>query len=603
MSMRKDGYLPIRDYALLGDCHGAALVGRDGAVDWFCPRRFDAQPACWALLDAAKGAVFRIAPSEPFESERRYLDGTNILSTTFTTDKARITITDFLPVRSAPNAPEPSVDLEAPGWLVRIVEAHDGPCDLDLLFDPGETAFDPEAGAAPDMRLFQKDAPEAARLKSTISLTDGERRAFVLAPAGPEARRSAEQAETLLEETTEYWRGWSDASCYRGPYGRAVSRSALALKALTYAPTGAIVAAPTTSLPEDLGGERNWDYRYSWLRDSSFILQALGGLGYDAEAGRFCEFLGSSCVRGPKILYGIAQESITEERELDHLDGYAGSRPVRVGNAAIGQAQLDIYGEVADWALAYRALGGPIDEALTGLLENIADHVAEVWDDPDQGIWEMRGAPRHYVHGKAMAWVALDRAIQLLGERESWCRAREDVLQTLRAHGDDGQQGGFRQTLSDGGMDAALLLLPMIDLPVPDDVLDRTVCGVERGLREGDYVMRYRLEDTDDGLQGQEGAFLICSFWLVDALLCMERAEEARALFERLLGHANDVGLYAEEINPDDRSFLGNFPQAFTHLAVINSAINLDLHARHGPQALRGTHADRIERAISDAQS
>ncbi|MDN2565241.1 glycoside hydrolase family 15 protein [Aquibium sp. A9E412] len=604
MPVRKDGYLPLRDYALLGDCHGAALVGRDGAVDWFCPGRFDAQPACWALLDASKGATFRIAPTAPFESERAYLEGTNILCTMFTTSRGRVQVTDFLPVRSAADTREPFVDLEAPGWMVRVVEALEGQCNLDVAFEPGACEFDPEAGARLDMRLFQGGAPSAERVRSELALAEGERHAFVLAPADAEAGAPADQAEALLRSTSEFWRDWSGASRYEGPYRAAVERSALALKALTYAPTGAIVAAPTTSLPEDIGGERNWDYRYSWLRDSAFILQALGGLGYDAEAGRYCEFLGSCCVQtlpDLRILYGIDEESQIEERCLDHLDGYAGSKPVRVGNAAADQAQLDIYGEVADWALAYRALGGPIDETLRAMLEGIADHVAQVWGEADQGIWEMRGEPRHYVHGKAMAWVALDRAIRLLGEREAWGQARQEILEALISHADDGDEGGFRQTFADGGMDAALLLLPLLDLPLSDDALDRTVRGVERTLRKGDYVMRYRLEDTDDGLSGGEGAFLICSFWLVDALLCTGRADEARELFERLLDKANDVGLYAEEIDPDDQAFLGNFPQAFTHLALINSAINLDLYAKGGGGALLGTHADRTARAALSA--
>ncbi|MEX3314907.1 glycoside hydrolase family 15 protein [Sulfitobacter sp. PS-8MA] len=603
MAARTDGYLPLRDYALLGDCHGAALVGVDGSVDWFCSGRFDAQPVCWSLLDAHRGARFCIAPCGAFDSKRAYLPLTNVLSTSFHHAEGVLTVTDFLPVQSADDAAQPSVDLDAPGWLVRVVEARDGDCEIALAYHPGDGVFDPDIEHTPDMRLFQQGGAPVEQLETTLTLKAGERRVFVLAPYEDADQAPAEQGAALLEETTAFWREWSEASRYRGPYREAVARSALALKALTYAPTGAIVAAPTTSLPENIGGERNWDYRYSWLRDSSFVLQALGGLGYDAEAGRYCEYLGSTCVNDLRILYGIASESIIEERELPHLEGYRGSRPVRVGNAASDQLQLDIYGEVADWALAYRALGGPIDDALQAMLEEIADQAMCLWTEPDQGIWEMRGTPRHFVHGKAMAWVALDRAIQLLGPRDEWCAARDDILATLQDHAGDDQGGGLQQTLSDGGMDAALLLLPMIDLPLSDRVLDQTVRGVERALRAGDYVLRYSLENTDDGLQGSEGAFLICSFWLVDALLCMRREQEARDLFARLLAHANDVGLYAEEIDPQDQAFLGNFPQAFTHLALINSAINLELYEKEGPGALRGTHADRVERATSQAQS
>ncbi|WP_420812620.1 glycoside hydrolase family 15 protein [Nitrosococcus wardiae] len=405
----------------------------------------------------------------------------------------------------------------------------------------------------------------------------------------------------MLAVTCAFWQEWCGRCRYRGPYAERVQRSALLLKLLTFAPTGAIIAAPTTSLPEALGGTRNWDYRFSWLRDSTFILHALVALGYSGEARRFCEFLCQCCVRSTlpnlQVLYGIGGETKLTERELIHLNGYRGSQPVRIGNAAYRQRQADIYGELANWALLYHALGQPIDSTLEEIIRGAADYTATHWMDPDQGIWEMRSELRHHVHSKIMSWVALDRAIRLLGPNPHWERARNAVLTTILERGIDPEGTHLIQAFDYRDMDAAFLLVPLLDVPIDRAILVRTVAAIERRLRVGDYVHRYL---APDGLPGTEGAFLICSFWLVDALLALGRAEEARALFERLLAKANDVGLYAEEIDPADEAFLGNFPQGFTHLALINSAIHLQLYAQGGEAALGGTHADRVRRAIGD---
>lgn len=603
-------YRPIRDYALIGDCHGAALIANDGSVDWCCLARFDAKPVLWRILDAAQGGFFHIHPDSDYVVERAYLPQTNVLRTTFRTGQGRIAVTDFMPVGRTPEAAaDDYVTLSAPGWLVRIVEGLEGRCVLRIRYRQALVAFDgassADAGIRPEGRtehvLYVDGGPTTglSNMDNVVELGPGERRAFVLAPASAALSAPADQADRLLTITCAFWEEWCARCCYHGPYEAAVRRSALVLKALSYAPSGAIVAAPTTSLPEEPGGVRNWDYRYSWLRDSSFVLQALAGLGYDGEARRFCEFLQHCCVQtlpGLQILYGIGGETEVAERELTHLGGYDGAHPVRVGNGAYRQKQVDIYGEMADWAALYHALGGPLDGTLQSLIRGAADHIAAHWHEPDQGIWEMRGEPRHHVHGKAMAWVTLDRALHLLGPNPVWEQARTDVLKALVTRGVDPDGHYFVQAFDTRDLDAALLLISLMDMPVDKSILERTLAAVEKGLRKNDYVHRYL---TSDGLPGSEGAFLICSFWLVDALLVVDRAEEARALFERLLDKANDLGLYAEEIDTASGAFLGNFPQAFTHLALVNSAILLQLYETGGIAALAGTHADRAKRATA----
>jgi GH15 family glucan-1,4-alpha-glucosidase len=603
-------YRPIRDYALIGDCHGSALVARDGSIDWCCLGRFDAEPMLWRLLDARKSAIFETCPVDGAAMERVYLPDTNILRTVFTGSSGSCSVTDFMPVGRKPGAAAKDyVSLNAPGWLVRIVEGLEGRSRLRVRYrqamvrfgksGPMDARLDREVPAEHVLYMDKNPTEGVSSMEGLVELGPGERRVFVLAPASDATSAPACQAERLLDITRAFWEEWCARCCYHGPYDKAVRRSALALKALSYAPSGAIIAAPTTSLPEEPGGVRNWDYRYSWLRDSSFVLHALAALGYSGEARRFCEFLSLCCVKtlpGLQILYGIEGETEVAERELDHLDGYDGARPVRVGNGAYRQQQVDIYGELADWALMYHELGEPIDATLEAMIRGVADYVVGHWHEPDQGIWEMRGEPRHHVHGKVMAWVALDRSLRLLGPNPAWDKARAEVLQAILTRGVDPKGGHFVQAFDLHDLDAALLLIPLMDMPVDECVLTRTVAAVEERLRAGDYVHRYL---TSDGLPGAEGAFLICSFWLVDALLMLDRADEARTLFERLVAKANDVGLYAEEVDPTSNAFLGNFPQAFTHLAMVNSAVHLQLYDSGGIEALAGTHADRARRAAA----
>ncbi|MCP4382156.1 MAG: glycoside hydrolase family 15 protein [Hyphomicrobiales bacterium] len=604
-------YAPIRDYAAVGDGHGSALVSRSGSVDWCCLQRFDADPIFCRLLDADRGGFFSIDPALPFTADRSYLDGTNILQTTFSTPVGAASVTDFMPVGRRPRvAAHDYVHLNAPNWLVRIVDGRRGKVDLRIRYRPsidfarrrpalrqGEAHIEADSGAClyHDGITFDVEGDLASAI---VEVGAGERLVLVVTPQQSRQQSPVEAVPRLLEITTAYWQEWIAYCRYEGPYGDAVRRSALALKLLAFAPTGAIAAAPTTSLPEEIGGVRNWDYRYCWLRDATFTLYALAAVGYGGEARKFSAFLPWVCsATHPElqVMYGIGGEAELVEQTLDHLDGYEGSRPVRTGNGAYDQSQIDIFGEVLDWALLYRALAGRFDRREAKMLAALADFVADHWEEPDHGLWEVRGPPQGFVHGKMMSWVALDRAIRLFGSRPSWEKERGRIVDVVKEHGIDPSDGHLLQFYGASGTDAALLLAPMVAFPIEGATLEATVAAVERELRHGDFVYRY---DSDDGLVGEEGAFLICSFWLVDALLQIGKDREANELFERLLDRANDVGLYAEEIDPTTGDFLGNFPQAFTHLALISAAVNLDLYTRRGLSAIVGSHADRARDTI-----
>ncbi|MEO6362164.1 MAG: glycoside hydrolase family 15 protein, partial [Caldimonas sp.] len=393
-----------------------------------------------------------------------------------------------------------------------------------------------------------------------------------------------------------FWEEWIGYCRYRGRFEGAVQRSALALKLLTFAPTGAIVAAPTSSLPELIGGERNWDYRFCWVRDASFALYALAVLGYSGEAKCFHEFLLRAVARSlPDVrpMYGIDGRMKLDEATLEHLEGYRGSAPVRSGNGAYLQRQIDVYGQMLDLSLLYKALGGSLDEQYRRLLAAVAKFIQAHWRDPDQGIWEMRGPPRHHVHGKLMSWVGLDRAAKLLGG--AWQHAADPVADDIRAHALSATSGAIRQAY-DGGTDAAVLLAPMLGFDFPQATLDATIDEVRRTLGRGEFLARYVGED---GLEGEEGAFLVCSSWLIDAELAAGRLDAARDSIERLVACANDVGLFAEEVEPASGAALGNFPQALTHLGLIGNVVNLQLAERRGAAALQGSYADRARQVVT----
>ena len=592
-------YPPIAAYALLSDSHSAALVSLDGSIDWCCFERFDARPVFARILDWSRGGHFQICPKTAYRSRRRYLPGTNIVETRFESDAGVLVLTDCLAVREIGD--REAVDPYR--QLIRLVRCVAGEVpirvDFEPRFDYGLTTpqlrpIDDQLAAVfggADALVVQSDlGVHRAGLSSSggeRTLRAGDRAYAVLTYAKPHQLR-AEPLELAridhrVQATERFWVNWSRRCTYEGLYREQVLRSALVLKGLTNAPTGAIVAAPTTSLPEEIGGARNWDYRYTWLRDAAFILYALTTLGYTDESRAFIRWM-ERTVAGRaedlQVLYGVGGERMLPELELPGLDGYRGSRPVRIGNAAAGQFQLDIYGEVVDTIWLYHRYGGKIGPSGWESLVRLVDYVEQRWTEPDEGIWEVRGEAQHFVYSKVMAWVAVDRAIRLARQLElpcpieRWRRLRTTMRRRIESEGVDPASGAFVQSFGSTAVDASALLIPEVRFVARDDPRVRaTADRIERELSDDGFVYRYR--DTDDGLPGGEGAFLICSFWLVDNLAFTGQYERARELFESLIAHANDVGLLAEQVDPASGEQLGNFPQAFSHMGLINSAIQL----------------------------
>jgi len=594
-------YPPISDYALLSDCHSGALVSKDGSIDWCAFHRFEARPVFARLLDWDKGGYFQIAPAVDYEASRRYVPGTNVLETRFETAAGVVTVCDALVVRVEEGHPDHR--------LVRRVLCESGSVEVRLRFEP---RFD-YALTEPRVELIDDDlaiaygGPDALVLQSELAigasgmsacdavhtLTEGDDLLVALTwclpqELKPEPKRlPRERILGELDGTIGYWQAWSDRCTYEGPYRDNVLRSGLVLKGLTNGPTGAIVAAATTSLPEDLGGERNWDYRYSWLRDSALTVNALFMLGYTDEAHAYMTWLRRTTAGSAKalqIMYGAGGERFLPEIELEHLDGYRGSRPVRVGNGAAAQFQLDVYGEMLDAAWHYRRHGGEIDDVFWEFLSRVGEAVLEQWEQPDSGIWEIRGEPRHFVSSKVMGWVALDRLLRIAkadGRDDDLAPFREAcrVIRTaVDEAGVDPETQAFRQYFGDDGRaDAANLLIPIVGFVDFDDPRARaTVDLVSKELAADGLVRRY-VTDGMDGVGGDEGAFLICSFWLVECLARGSEEKRARELFERLISHCNDLGLLSEEVDPESGDLLGNFPQAFSHLGLIQAAIALDM--------------------------
>lgn len=604
-------YQPIEDYGVIGDMHTAALVGIDGAIDWLCVPHFDSPSVFAAILDDEKGGSFRIAPvDDDVTSKQSYWPDTNVLVTRFFTQESGAELTDFMPV-SPPTPGEPKRRR-----LIRRVTALRGEITLRMDCRPAFSfARDDhevrlvDCGVVFESRDLRLELLTSVPLRvdgdavcAEFTIGEGESATFVLQQAeeGPSCGTHLSDAETeqIFRQTIQYWRGWLSQCAYKGRWREIVHRSALALKLLTFEPTGAIVAAPTCSLPEGIGGVRNWDYRYTWIRDSAFTIYAFMRLGFTQEAARYMDFLSSVCMEAGKqgsmlqILYGIDGRKDLPEETLDHLDGYCGSKPVRVGNAAHDQLQLDIYGELLDAVYLFDKYGSPISYEIWLTVQRLVDWVCENWQREDEGIWEVRGGQRHFVYSKLMCWVAVDRGLRLAekrsfpADRARWQKTRDAIYEEIMEKGWNDALQSFTQAYGDDALDAANLMMPLVFFLSPTDPrLLGTLAATMRpphsgGLLSNGLVYRYHIEHAPDGLDGEEGTFNICTFWLAEALartgrFDLQRLEESRLLFEHMLGFANHLGLYAEETGHRGEA-LGNFPQAFTHLALISAAFNLD---------------------------
>ena len=589
----------IEDYALIGDCHTAALVSRDGSIDWLCFPRFDGAACFAALLGDARHGHWRIAPAgEVRRTSRRYREGTLVLETEYETADGTVALIDCMPPRSR----EPDV--------ARLVVGRKGEVrmrmELIMRMDYGHITpwvrrIDGgiKAVAGPDtliLRTLVKLNNKNLKTEAEFTVKGGERVSFVLMwHPSHEPTPPMIDAEQTIEETEQWWSNWSSRCSYAGPWKQAVVRSLITLKALTYAPTGGIVAAPTTSLPEHLGGVRNWDYRYCWLRDATFTLYALMLGGYIDEACAWREWLLRAVAGTPSqlnIMYGLAGERRLPEMVLDWLPGYEGSAPVRIGNAAYTQFQLDLYGELMDTMYQARRNGLHPDENAWRVERALMDYLESAWKEPDNGIWEVRGPQRHFTHSKVMAWVAVDRMIKsserfgLEGPVERWRALRSEIHAQVCARAFNRERNAFVQYYEANDLDASLLMIPLVGfLPASDPRVRGTVEAIERDLMSDGFVLRYRTRRDIDGLPPGEAAFLPCSFWLADNLELLGRNDDARRLFERLLSLCNDVGLLSEGYDPHNRRLLGNFPQALSHLALVNTACNLS--RERGPAADR----------------
>jgi GH15 family glucan-1,4-alpha-glucosidase len=591
----------IEDYALIGDMQSAALVGRDGSVDWLCLPRFDS-PACFAsLLGDERHGLWRIAPAAeggPAEATRSYDGETLILHTRWRTASGAARVTDFMPPRDG-----------KPPVLVRVVEGLQGTVDMECLlrirFGYGQIVpwvrrrdGSVVAVAGPDSLWLTTPVTLTGRNlahRATFTVGQGERVPFVLTWM-PSNENGCDTVDALdaLAATSRFWQDWASRCTYQGLHREAVMRSLITLKALTYEPTGGIVAAATTSLPEDIGGTRNWDYRYCWLRDATITLEALLRTGYTGEAFAWRAWLERAVAGQPydvQIMYGVAGERRLAEWEAGWLPGYEGSVPVRIGNAAVNQRQLDVYGEIVDALMLGRAAGIGVDRHAWSLQRMLLEFLAKNWEQPDEGIWEVRGPRRHFVHSKVMAWVAFDRgchavSLGLPGPGDEWARIRDRIHEQVCQQGYDEARGAFTQYYGSAELDAAVLLIPEVGFLPPDDPrVISTVEAIQRELMTGGLLRRYGRPAADggdqsgvDGLPGSEGAFLACSFWLVNALHLIGRYDEAEELFGRLLALRNDVGLLSEEYDPRYGRQVGNTPQAFSHVPLIQAALNLDTH-------------------------
>ena len=594
----------IEDYALLGDCETAALVSRSGSIDWLCWPRFDSAACCAALLGGPEQGRWELSPADPRATvRRRYRSDTLILETQFTTAEGSVTLIDFMPVRSRGS------------HVIRIVVGEHGRVrmrtELILRFDYGQrvpwvTRLEDgrhSFAAGPHRLLLSTRVPlrgEGLKSVAEFAVAARQRVAFVLSYTrsfAPVPRPI--DAAAALRETERYWRRWTAESSDAGEYTEAVRRSLITLKALTYQPSGGIIAAPTTSLPERIGGVRNWDYRYCWVRDATFTLQAMMNTNHSAEAQDWREWLLRAVAGDPdkmQIMYGIGGERLLPEWEVPWLPGYERSAPVRIGNAASEQLQLDVFGELMEVLHHARCSGLAASDAGWALQLALVEHLEQIWHEPDHGIWEIRGKRRHFTHSKVMAWVAVDRLIRsaeqfrLKAPLRRWRSLRRRIHQEVCRYGYNRKAGAFVRSYGSRNLDASILLLPLVGfLPCSDPRVRSTVEAIERRLLCDGLVLRYESKAGSDGLPSGEGTFLACSFWLADNYVLLNRYDDARRLFERLLALRNDVGLLSEEYDPVGRRFLGNFPQSFSHIAIVNTAHNLIRESGPAHERARGT--------------
>ncbi|HSZ55566.1 MAG TPA: glycoside hydrolase family 15 protein [Tepidisphaeraceae bacterium] len=604
-------YLPIEDYGLIGNMHTAALVGRDGSIDWLCLPHFDSPSIFAAILDDKKGGYFRIAPTAETVTRRQvYWPETNVLITRFLLGDGVVEVIDYMPV---------GVKRGAPGFreIVRRVEAIRGNVPLRVECcpafnygrDPHEVTLGPRGATFTsktlavelNTRLPLQVKNDCGGVEAVLSLNAGECASFVLRQLDEKHQGAAVLDEAMEKDlfsgTVEYWHRWLNKCTYVGRWREMVYRSALLLKLLTFEPTGALVASPTCSLPEAIAGPRNWDYRYTWMRDAAFSLYGLLRIGFTQEAGAFMHWLEQRCHErkpdgGLQIMYGLHGEQQLQELTLDHLEGYRHSRPVRIGNGAYTQLQLDIYGELMDSVYLYNKYGSPISWDFWVELRQLVDYVCNNWKRPDEGIWETRGGPQQFVYSKLMCWVAVDRGLRLAYKRSlpadhvRWLGVRDEIYMDVMKNGWSNTRRAFVQHYGSDSLDAADLIMPLVFFMAPNDprMLD-TIRAIskdpsEGGLLSNSLVYRYNTRHYFDGLEGEEGTFNMCTFWLVEALTRAGRVDksyldQARLIFEKMLGYANHLGLYGEQTGSHGEA-LGNFPQAFTHLALISAAYNLD---------------------------
>lgn len=617
----ESAYPPIKDFGLIGDLHTAALVSRSGSIDWCCWPDFDSPAVFCKVLDKVKGGSFAVNPRGAFNSSQRYLNDTNVLETVFETESGRFKLLDFMPVKRLLGRRIEPVPI-ARRSILRLIEGIKGNVEVEVSCRPTFNF----ARSRSKTEIFERgavvrSADEAVVLECPIRLgahDDGgvyssfrlsskkkvwlhltyQRQADVLPPELPPV-----DPEEELKKTIDYWREWVAICTYEGDYDDFVRRSALVLKLLTFAPTGAIVAAPTTSLPESIGGVRNWDYRYTWLRDSSLITYALQLIGYHQEAAAFLDWLNAleiSKHQHVQVMYSVRGETHLPEEHLDHLEGYRNSHPVRIGNAAYDQQQYDIYGEVLDAAFLYHErVRKQLPRRWWDEVLFLADEAARLWLMPDSGIWEFRVGPKHFLYSKLLCWVALDRAIKLgIHHRDKkrfarWIKTREEIAKAILNEGFNQKLGAFTQVLGGDELDATALMISLLGLlPATDKRVQSTVSQIQKRLGANGLVYRYL---ADDGLPGKEATFGICSFWMVDNLALAGRIDEARALFEQVIRYAGDLGLFAEEIEPKDGEFLGNYPQGFTHLALIRSAFHIEKAEALGAENTSQDPADRTK--------